>query len=560
MSKRASSQFEPIKGREEEMTRNSNGAFVFAVDDWKQLERFLVLGSEKGTYYISAGKLTRDNALAVLRCLDADPVRTVNTIVSVSDAGRAVKNDPALFALALASSHSNPATRKMAFDALSKVARTATHLFTFAEYMQSFRGWGKAARRAVASWYTEKDAKALAYQLIKYQNRDGWSHRDLMRLSHPVAKDDHQEALFRWAVSGYEGLSDTTRKVRRTVEYGGVKGHEIVNLDRPSLVGFLHEQVEAFEQMKKLNVSEVSKAVDLITRYDLPREAVSTHFLTNPDVWVALLNRMPMTATVRNLGVMTKNGVFGIKSAKDKVLDMLSNEEHLKRSRIHPMQVLIALKTYSNGGGMRSKSTWTVDKDIAIALDDAFYKTFQNVTPTGKRQLIALDVSGSMSMAGTTAIEGLTAREVTAAVALVTMAVEKDVTILGFQDKVVELDINPGMDLPKVLKVISGLPFGSTDCSAPFAWAKQHKKEFDAFSVYTDNETGSGSYWGHRASSQPSDALKAYRKSTGIPAKLAVVATAANNFSIADPKDAGMMDVCGFDGSVPAVLADFFRE
>jgi 60 kDa SS-A/Ro ribonucleoprotein len=559
MAKRIPSQFESIKGRESEMTQNSNGAFVFAVDDWKQLERFLVLGSDKGTYYISAAKLTRDNAMAVLRCLDVDGVKTVNIIAEISEAGRAVKNEPALFALALASSHTNPAVRKAAFDALPRVARTATHLFTFAEYMQSFRGWGKAARRAIASWYTEKDTKALAYQLIKYQNRDGWAHRDLMRLAHPVAKDNAQEALFRWAVSGYEGLSDTNRKVRRTVEYGGVKGHEIVNLERPALVGYLHEQVEAFEQMKALKVDEVAKAVDLINRYDLPREAVSTHFLTNPDIWVALLNRMPMTAAVRNLGVMTKNGVFNIKSAKDKVLDMLSNEEHLKRSRIHPMQVLIALKTYANGGGMRSKSTWTVDRDISSSLDGAFYKTFKNVTPTGKRQLIALDVSGSMAGTNTTSIEGLSAREVTAAVALVTMSVEDNVSIVGFQDKVTELKITPKMDLPAVLRVISNLDFGSTDCAAPFAWAKQHKKEFDAFSVYTDNETGSGSYWGHRPSSQPSEALKAYRKSTGIPAKLAVVATAANNFSIADPTDAGMMDVCGFDGSVPAVLADFFR-
>jgi 60 kDa SS-A/Ro ribonucleoprotein len=45
----------------------------------------------------------------------------------------------------------------------------------------------------------------------------------------------------------------------------------------------------------------------------------------------------------------------------------------------------------------------------------------------------------------------------------------------------------------------------------------------------------------------PSQALDRYRQKTGIPAKLIVVSMTANPFSIADPNDAGMMDVVGFD-------------
>jgi 60 kDa SS-A/Ro ribonucleoprotein len=32
---------------------------------------------------------------------------------------------------------------------------------------------------------------------------------------------------------------------------------------------------------------------------------------------------------------------------------------------------------------------------------------------------------------------------------------------------------------------------------------------------------------------------------------------ASNGFSIADPDDAGMLDVVGFDSAVPQVIADF---
>src|SRR4029079_7106893 len=78
---------------------NSAGGYAWAVDDWTRLQRFLVLGSEGGSYYASEQKLTLENAQAVERCLKADSARVVRTIVEISEAGRAPKADPALFAL-----------------------------------------------------------------------------------------------------------------------------------------------------------------------------------------------------------------------------------------------------------------------------------------------------------------------------------------------------------------------------------------------------------------------------------------------------------------------------
>jgi 60 kDa SS-A/Ro ribonucleoprotein len=54
-------------------------------------------------------------------------------------------------------------------------------------------------------------------------------------------------------------------------------------------------------------------------------------------------------------------------------------------------------------------------------------------------------------------------------------------------------------------------------------------------------------------------ALKDYRKAMGIDAKLIVVGITATDFSIADPEDAGMLDVVGFDSAVPQVIGDFIR-
>jgi hypothetical protein len=40
---------------------------------------------------------------------------------------------------------------------------------------------------------------------------------------------------------------------------------------------------------------------------------------------------------------------------------------------------------------------------------------------------------------------------------------------------------------------------------------------------------------------------------------LIVVGVVGNGFTIADPTDAGMMDVVGFDAGVPQIMADFMR-
>src|SRR6185295_12163185 len=100
MNKKVTPQSAPIPGSNQ--VPNSAGGYAFPVDDWIRLDRFLILGSEGGSYYAGETALTRENAGAVLRCIAADGVRTIARIVEISEQGRAPRNDPALFALALA--------------------------------------------------------------------------------------------------------------------------------------------------------------------------------------------------------------------------------------------------------------------------------------------------------------------------------------------------------------------------------------------------------------------------------------------------------------------------
>jgi len=71
--------------------------------------------------------------------------------------------------------------------------------------------------------------------------------------------------------------------------------------------------------------------------------------------------------------------------------------------------------------------------------------------------------------------------------------------------------------------------------------------------VYTDSETWAGSI-------HPCKALNKYRREMGIPARLVVVGMTSTGFTIADPSDAGMLDVVGFDSAAPQVISDFSKD
>jgi 60 kDa SS-A/Ro ribonucleoprotein len=536
-SKKATPQWQPIPSSGQ--VPNSAGGYAWPVDDWARLDRFLLLGSEGGSYYASERALTADNARAVERCIAADGARTVARIVEVSQQGRAAKNDPAIFALAMAAKLGDLDTRRAALAAMPQVCRIGTHVMHFAEYVQAFGGWGRGTRNAVARWYNGKPADKLAYQLIKYQTRDGWSNRDLLRLSHPKAPSSEHDLLYRWVVKGD------------------------LPADGPTTGGL--GLVSALERTRA--ATSVDEVVQLVRDFDLPREAIPTEWLNDARVWDALLERMPLTAMIRNLATMTRVGLIApMSKATRHVVRQLADTRRLREARVHPIALLAALKTYAAGQGARGHNVWTPVQAVVDALHGAFYTAFQNVEPSGARMLLALDVSGSMECGAVAGVPGLTPRVASAAMALVTAATEERHAFVAFtnggrggrvagdgqMDGIMPLDISPRWRLDAVLKRTGGLPFAGTDCSLPMRWALNARVEVDVFCVYTDSETWAGPV-------HPAQALREYRERSGIPAKLVVVGMVSNGFSIADPDDAGMMDVVGFDTGTPAVLADFAR-
>ena len=524
--------------------KNSAGGFSFPVDDWTRLERFLVLGSEGNTYYATAAVLTRENSKSVERCIAVDGRRVVDLIVDVSDQGRAPKNDAALFALAMAAKLGSPETRAYALSVLSKVARIGTHLYHFASFINTLGGWGRGTKRAFADWYLDMPEDRLVYQAIKFQQRDGWAHGDLLRLSHPKARTERQNIVFKWMVDGWEGV--------------GPDPHS-----DPVLA-----QIWAFEKAKGCSEKEL---IRLISDYHLPHECVPNSSKGNPAVWDAMLPTMGIEAMIRNLGKMSKIGLLSpLSKAESFVVSRLQDQESLAKSRLHPLHILVALNIYTRGHGEKGKLVWSPSLNVVDALDAAFYLAFKAVEPTNKRLMLALDVSGSMCNGEIAGMPGISPKVGSSAMALVTANVEPNHMFTAFTEggagaitspgqsssyhcAISQIVISPRQRLDDVCRFTDKLPFWGTDCALPMIWAAKNRIPVDTFVIYTDSETWAGNV-------HPSRALAEYRQKMGIAAKLVTVGMVSNGFTIADPGDAGQLDVVGFDTAAPALISDFSRE
>lgn len=541
--------------------QNHAGGFVFTVDPFVRLRRFLILGAVGGTYYVGERELVLENAKCVQECLAIDGLRTVAEIVDVSVQGRAPKQSPGIFALALACKYADFEARKAAFEAIPRVCRTGSTLQEFTKCLKSMRNFGAGVRKAFAAWYNGKSPDRLAYQLAKYQQRGGVSHRDILRMARVVPSTPAHEAALRWAC----GAPLTERTVRR-------KGREEASY--PDVSEYLPKFLSAFEELKAAPGPNV--VAQMIAEHGFTWEMVPTEFLGSRVVWDALAQKMPIGALLRNLGRLTSVGLIEPFSEVSKlVCEQLGDAQRLKNGRIHPLSVLVALKTYQGGRG-RSGLVWTPSAQIVDALDDAYYLSFGTVEPTGKRRMIALDVSGSMRHPELAGMRGITPRVGSAAMAMLTMRTEKDWHAVGFTagslatggmsftntktpsyygsrgDGITPLPLSGKQRLDDVIRVIDGWDFGGTDVALPMRYAMAKKIPVDCFEVYTDNETWAGEV-------HPWVALEDYRQKMGIDARLVCVAMTATEYTVADPNDPRQLDVVGFDTSVPAIMSDFIK-
>ena len=532
-------QREPIPGREAEMVQNAAGGYTFAKDVWTRLQDFIILGTEGGTYYVDERRHTYANIASLRESLAADGPRAVSLAVEISTArpARAPKNYPALYVVAAALATGDLETRRAAADAVPRVARTTDHLAHLFGYFKSMAGGGGVGarsspviRRAWTNWFRSGTPDQVAYQILKGRQRKTGSGEDfrpgdLLRLARPTPVGEVEDALFALAVGK-----------RAPIE---VSGH-LAN-------------AKAFYEAQRADTP--AKAVRAILAYHVPWEFLPTAVLSAPEVWEALIPHLGITALIRNLAKMTSLGVLGpFRPANGTVAARLCDPAELTRGRVHPFDLMLALKVYESGSAQPNakapRRVWTPVPEIVAALNRAYTVSFGVADRVSGRLVVAVDCSGSMSQGVVHGGSVLgSAYHVGSAFAQILMRTwSGDTWPLDFHGSAVPSRLHPDMDLSAVFRLFHN--GGMTDCAAPIAWALQHKIATDGFVLITDNETWAGPR-------HVSTVLTEYRRRVNPAARVVVASMTAAGHSIVDPQDDGVLNIAGFDSSLPQLVASF---
>ena len=318
--------------------------------------------------------------------------------------------------------------------------------------------------------------------------------------------------------------------------------------------------LKALIQLSNDKITPEAAVATMNTVRRVQREHLPTHLMSSPAIWTHLLKDMGLTALIRNLGKLSSIGVMA--NRRQEIIAMLGNEKQIRDSKVHPFAVLVAMKVFSKGAGELGSMTWPVDSYIVTALSNTFVKAFGNIPKTGKRIMVALDVSGSMSGAFCAGSTSVSCRDGSVAMAMATVLAERDENgqlspnthVYSFTTtfkNVTGAFSKPGLTLADAIRGTDDV-FGGTDCALPMKHATDKRIPIDAFIVYTDSET-------YAPTIHPQVALEQYRKTMGIEAKLVVVGMASNCLSIADPKDKNTLNLAGFDTSTPTIMSMFIN-
>jgi hypothetical protein len=662
---------------------NCSGGYVWKLSPIEHVNRYLVLGGAKdmGNYYKQADDVSHECALSVLQMIRSPDgsqfVQLCDLLKAVSIGGRAPKQEPVLLSVAAAIVFAkNPKEKEIAFETAKECIRIPTHLFMLSGFVRDLsmaktvnkgKGWGTGFRRAMAHYYLSHTGRELAFHMTKYQNREGWTHADVIRMLHinPTAlADDGARLMFDYVMMKYARKPKTpsektlanlaSQKV--AIAHNPFKpltktefvdklnaistppiptSASIASAAPPAasasalqktgaqtigakVAGFVSaltsvmpssasvapttttasaakpagddtfvviseeddDEAAGSNQKKKASSAQsqlqqvayllkhlhalheagekkdVPLACALIRSGRLVREHVPTTLFGSKEIWLTLLETMPLEALLRNLGKLTQIGVAAEKHRE--IVARLTNQAEVLKARIHPIKALIASKVYTNGCGDSGSLTWTPNTYISVALTDLFRISYGVVTPTGKRIMLGIDVSGSMS-SQVLGSKVLTCRDASIAMALLYLETEKNVSALAFSNTLTDLlapssrnRLTRGMTLQQALSATHGMNFSSTDCVLPIQHAIKHNILIDAFIILTDNET-------YAPNEHPQNALVRYRELTGIQAKLIVLGMTGNCFTIVDPTDRNTLNLAGFDTSTPEIASMFMR-
>lgn len=508
----------PIPGKRKFMKKNLAGGYAFKATDGVALRRWLLTGSDSNAYYQKKNELTDLNVELLVEMVSKDCELVKDEILYATNFG--LNNHAPILALVYLSMGWFQAKKNFVMI-FPQVIRTASQLYEFMSYTRALRGMGKVIHKAIKNWLEGKKVEDLEYQFLKYQNRYGFTGRDVLRMIKPVPAEKERSDLYKWIVGKANNDEDYVEIARSGL-------HKII----------------VYDTMKNGDKTSESDVINWIRHHKLTHEMIPANITRTKGVWNALFEKMPVGATVRNLGNLTEKGIFD-KYENISILKDRFNKSSLGHGKIHPLALLSALKIYQNGGGL-GKSTlyWEPNARVSDLLNDAIIDAFDMIEPTGKFFFHAIDISPSMTTKMNSTL-WMMACDIAATMALATVKVEDNYFIGGFARSFA--------NLPSITKNTAfydvmdhnylrnlDINWSGTDASTVYQYAIDNKMKVDVFCLWTDGESWAGDY--------PCEVLKEYRRKINPEARAVYITLVpyADKITLVDPDDKKSYDICGF--------------
>ncbi|XP_069697982.1 RNA-binding protein RO60 [Periplaneta americana] len=520
-----------------------------------KLKRFLHYGRETPLYqpgdrYVHK-YFERDNVTSI-EALVADGKETdavVHIVKAFSD-GYSAHPQSLVFTLALcARQNDSERLREAAYNAIKTVCKAPKDLFLFVKFAhdlsQPNSGWGHGWRRVIIDWYLKKEPMELAECVTRFRGRYGWTHRDIIKLSHPKSDDVAISAILRYIIRGLKEMKK---------EFGEKQ-------EAQQVISYL-QTIEDFKHCE-----DEHNAARLIESHSLSLDHVPAHFLKSKEVWNALVPHLPLGVVLQNLKRLGRlRFLRGNQPLVSKVLDALNNQTSIAESNLHPAHVLVTLRNYENLAKptyiqpstepeTKAKTPPQPHPKIVEALNQLLMSTFTLLVPTGMRYLVAIDVRSQMVHGKCWHCINVSPAQAATLITLCLVKAERDVTVVAFgtEGSMQPVELDKRVSMQEAQDKLKEIPNGPVDLTQPLLWAKKVKKPVDVFIILTDTQVKQGKLKAVKA-------LQQYRTALNLPnAKMVTCGLSVAKFVVACPSEPGMLDIAGFDAQVPRVIEAFSR-
>lgn len=421
---------------------NEAGGVAYAMPPKHALAQYAATGCLGHTFYASADEQL---ATVLMLCRTVDPAFIAKTAIYARQRGY-MKDLPALLCAVLTAHTSTVEGKRLLLDVFHRVIDDGRMLRNFVQIVRS----GVVGRKSLGS-------------LPKFLVTEWFERRD-------------DAAIFRASVGNDPSLADVVRMVHpkpvtpaRAALYGYLIG-------RPHDAAALPEIVRQYEAFK----SGASKHVPAV-----PFQMLTSLPLTAAD-WKQVARNAPWQMTRMNLNTFARHGVFEGEDAAELttiVAGRLRDPELIGKAKVFPYQLMVA---YAQVGT-------DVPAAVRVALQDAMEIAIRNVPKVEGGVYVFPDVSGSMHSPVTGHRKGATTAvrcvDVAALVAAAVLRQNPDAEVIPFSDHVVRAKLNPRDSVMTNAKVLSSLPSGGTNCSAPLKELNRRKATGDLLIYVSDNES-----------------------------------------------------------------------